>query len=310
MRKKNRGRGRMISGFVTYEGFIRDDILGNSWKIISIGKAHDGYWTFEQMRKQLEETIPLLQKQYPPDRYEILIMFDQSQNHKCFAPDALCAEELCAKDNGKNMKPQRDGWFMNAQGVRMVQKMTNTAGKPLGARSILAERGVDVKGMKLADMRKRLAEFEDFKQQRRWLEEICDKFGILCDFYPKFHCELNFIERVWSWIARFIKDRCDFTWNGLVKNMDAAIVAFPSTIAMAYQQSALRMFDAYLPRSNSKLSDTLAAYVNKKFSSHRRIPQSIFTAMDALGANATEQEQKAAVDALKIASEVPAVAAV
>jgi len=38
----------------------------------------------------------------------------------------------------------------------------------------------------------------DFVSQKSQLEECITARGHICDFYPKFHCELNFIEQYWG----------------------------------------------------------------------------------------------------------------
>ena len=38
----------------------------------------------------------------------------------------------------------------------------------------------------------------DFCAQKSHLEEFITSRGHICDFYPKFHCELNFIEQYWG----------------------------------------------------------------------------------------------------------------
>lgn len=38
----------------------------------------------------------------------------------------------------------------------------------------------------------------DFIGQKSQLEEFIETHGHLCDFYPKYHCELNFIEQYWG----------------------------------------------------------------------------------------------------------------
>ncbi len=35
----------------------------------------------------------------------------------------------------------------------------------------------------------------DFMAQKSQLEELIELCGHICDFYPKYHCELNFIEQ-------------------------------------------------------------------------------------------------------------------
>ena len=38
----------------------------------------------------------------------------------------------------------------------------------------------------------------DFINQRSQLEELVTSRGHICDFYPKYHCKLNFIEQYWG----------------------------------------------------------------------------------------------------------------
>ena len=38
----------------------------------------------------------------------------------------------------------------------------------------------------------------DFAYQKPELQEYIESRGHICDFYPKYHCELNFIEQYWG----------------------------------------------------------------------------------------------------------------
>jgi hypothetical protein len=38
----------------------------------------------------------------------------------------------------------------------------------------------------------------DFVGQKSQLKELIELCGHICDFYPKYHCELNFIEQYWG----------------------------------------------------------------------------------------------------------------
>src|ERR1700734_223155 len=40
----------------------------------------------------------------------------------------------------------------------------------------------------------------DFVAQKSHLEEYVTLRGHICDFYPKFHCELNFIKQYWGMV--------------------------------------------------------------------------------------------------------------
>ncbi len=38
----------------------------------------------------------------------------------------------------------------------------------------------------------------DFASQKPMLQELIESWSHICDFYPKYHCELNFIEQYWG----------------------------------------------------------------------------------------------------------------
>ena len=51
--------------------------------------------------------------------------------------------------------------------------------------------------MNAAKMRETLAGFPDFKRQKTILREKVESRGYICLYFPKYHCELNAIERNW-----------------------------------------------------------------------------------------------------------------
>jgi len=51
------------------------------------------------------------------------------------------------------------------------------------------------------------------------LQEEIEKLNHLCDFLPKFHCELSPIERVWSKSKRYVRNFSDDTRETLLKNI-------------------------------------------------------------------------------------------
>ena len=71
-------------------------------------------------------------------------------------------------------------------------------GTPKGMKLVLEERSVNVSGLKAEDMRLALQQMHDFKYEKTKLENLLVSYGYRGIFIPKFHCELNPIERVWA----------------------------------------------------------------------------------------------------------------
>src|SRR5271168_5622877 len=57
----------------------------------------------------------------------------------------------------------------------------------------------------------------DFVAQKSQLEEYITSQGHICDFYPKYHCELNFIEQYWG-AAKLVYRATPKTQDMNVKN--------------------------------------------------------------------------------------------
>ncbi|KAI0002605.1 hypothetical protein BJV74DRAFT_730703, partial [Russula compacta] len=56
-------------------------------EIINPGKNYDGYWTNDQLVKQMKCTIQIFKRMYPNVVAEFI--FDQSSAHGVFAKDAV-----------------------------------------------------------------------------------------------------------------------------------------------------------------------------------------------------------------------------
>ena len=78
-----------------------------------------------------------------------------------------------------------------------TQQMVLCDGIPKGMKLVLQKRGVDVKGMNADKMRQKLNAFPDFANQPTILEKLVRKRGHIYLYLPKYHLELNPIERNW-----------------------------------------------------------------------------------------------------------------
>ena len=82
-------------------------------------------------------------------------------------------------------------------------------------KAVLEEHGINVKGLLKEDMIK----MRDFKFQKMKVEELILNKGRRVLFIPKFHCEINPIEKVWCQAKKYTRANCDYTFVGLEKTI-------------------------------------------------------------------------------------------
>ena len=67
-----------------------------------------------------------------------------------------------------------------------------------GLRTILMERGLCKNDIGRDGARMLLQSQPDFIEQKEWITERIHKYdNCLVDFYPKYHCEFNYIKMYW-----------------------------------------------------------------------------------------------------------------
>lgn len=112
--------------------------------------------------------------------------------------------------------------------------MVMSDGTPKGMKKVLEERGVDVSRMKAKDMRMRLREMQDFKYEKTKVETFISSRGHHCIFNPKYHCELNPIERVWGYAKKYTREHCDYTFAGLERTAGPALDSISTDLIRKY----------------------------------------------------------------------------
>ena len=84
---------------------------------------------------------------------------------------------------------------------------------------VLEERGISTAGKNAQWMRNELARHPDFKNEMNMIQRFLVQKGHVCVFLPKFHPELNPIERVWAQLKRYTKGHCKYALPSLRKNI-------------------------------------------------------------------------------------------
>ena len=179
------------------------------------GKNRDGYFTFEDLLHQVNNAIDIFEQRFPGTR--AVFAFDNAPTHQKRAADALSARHM-PKGPGWNSKMapkrMRPGRLPSGeqQELYFPSDHPKYANMFKGMAQILSERGYNVlnlraecKGFKCRDLlnncccRNILFHQPDFKDQKPALIEHIEQRGHIALFYPKFHCELNFIEQCWGY---------------------------------------------------------------------------------------------------------------
>lgn len=284
IRPKGPGASIMVSGFLCQcHGLLRlpnaiaelnPDAPRDSTVIMYPGANRDGYFTNEQLAQQTKTMLKIFDILHPD--CTALVAYDNSANHHAMANDASVASRLNLKDGGKSISLQRDGWFQNRDGSRIVQSMLSDTGKQKGLRTILEERGLFVPGMKLAEARILLSSQPDFVGQKPLLVENVEEAGHSIIFYPKFHPEFNFIEMFWGSCKAFTRKHCDYSWKTLQTTVPMALNSVSLSRIRRFARKSERYIDAYrLKDGNVRLTPAQVEYAVKKYRSHRKIPEKI-----------------------------------
>ena len=168
--------------------------------VIEYGESREGYWTSEKFMKQMEKAVLIAEVKYPKaDNWKHIWAFDSSSCHTAKADDALEVAKMNVNPGGKQ-KVMRDTIWAGK-----VQKLNYALGVPKGMMVVLEERGINTRTLVAKQMRQILAQHDDFKNEKSRVEHFIASKGHTLIFLPKFHPELNPIERVWAQAKRYTK---------------------------------------------------------------------------------------------------------
>lgn len=268
-------------------------LIRSALKMFEYGKNAQGYWRGEDMVAQtIKEAIPIFKLAFPD--CQALFAFDNSANHNCYAPDALRVEKM-NKGIGGSQPKMRPTTYISGEGDEaevveqdMVFLEGTHAGQPKGVERVLRERGLWPKNRKRLDGqnlvlkcgKKCESEMEggccakvllshqlDFMEQKGFVQEEVEMRDHEVLFYPKFHCELNFIEMVWGhakWVAR---ENCTYKIAGLRETIPKALASVDSGMSLRFFNHCLRILHTY---QEGEIYGT-ASFKEKVHKNHRQV---------------------------------------
>ncbi|KIJ48164.1 hypothetical protein M422DRAFT_162848 [Sphaerobolus stellatus SS14] len=221
--KKGEGSSIMVSNFCSPDlGWLKSkDGTREVQLLFKAGKNRDGYFSCEDLCAQTELcyklAIELFEDNFPGTAVA-LFAFDNAPSHQKRASDGLSSlkmpkfPKLLASHDGKTK--MRNGVLPNgeSQSFYYSDDHPTMPGYFKGMSRILEERSfieeaklpASCEKLKCKDSKASrccwqvLYNQPDFVGQKSALVELIEAHGHLVIFYPKFHCELNFIEQCWG----------------------------------------------------------------------------------------------------------------
>src|SRR5258706_3170450 len=113
---------------------------------------------------------------------------------------------------------------------------------------------------------------DDFRNEVSLLETVIRAAGHDVIFYPKFHCELNYIEYYWAALKRYTREHCKYSFPELEKTVLEAMGSVDIKTIRRFADRSKRWLMAYI----NGLTEEQRAYAEKQYKSHRREDRKIF----------------------------------
>ena len=277
LRPKSKGSGIMVSDFIDerngflaltdeeYEEANKHDITitQRARETLEYGESREGYWSSNKFMMQMNNAVKIAEIKYPAaDQWKIIWIFDHSSCHTAMADDALDASKMNVKPGGKQPKMRDTMW------AGKVQKMTFSIGVPKGMKKVLEERGINTDTLNGDQMRVILSNHDDFKNEKPRVIRFLEEKGHTALFLPKFHPELNPIERVWGQAKRYSKAHCNYSLPSLRKVIHPALDSVSLELMIKYNRKARDYMYAYFEGLTA--GPALEKHL-KIYKSHRRV---------------------------------------
>ncbi|KXN91985.1 hypothetical protein AN958_11045 [Leucoagaricus sp. SymC.cos] len=290
--RKSEGPSIMISEFLTVEWGHLVHENEEAHILFKAEKNCDSYFTADDLIQQVDQAINIF-KAKTNGFATALFLFNNAPSHQKRADNALSAWKMPkrptqgwmhCKDgpqiwstvlpNGEvqhlyfeDDHPMMPGWFKG-----MEQIICECGLCPEGGLHAQCEGFKCQPGVPNCCCHQLLFNQPDFVSQKSRLQEFIELCGHLCDFYPKYHCEYNFIEQYWG-TAKYQYRNSARTSNieEMEQNMLACLNDVPLKQIRKFANRAAHFISAY----GQGLSGEQAAWANRKYHGHRTLPPSI-----------------------------------
>lgn len=211
---------------------------------------------------QVKQAVTIAEIKYPRANNTTVFLFYQSSGHTAYDSNVLQVSRMNVNPGG-GQPAMRDTMY-NGKFYKLIDAIV----VPKGMRRVVIERGVDLHGMKAADMHRVLGEMPDFRYEKTKVEiYICSR-GHRVIFISKFHCELNPIEQCWGDAKHYTRQHCDYTFQGLERMIDKALNSVPVTLIRKYYPKVREIMRTYREGHTPGQELELAL---KCYKSHRRV---------------------------------------
>ena len=115
-----------------------------------------------------------------------------------------------------------------------------------------------------------LSDEPDFAEQRPWLQETVENMGFEMIYFPKYHCELNFIEMLWGWMKAWHRRHCTYKFADL-DGPDGVRKTLNERLPLYFVRRAARHTFRYIHGYAEGLMGPLLDFAVRKFKGHRTI---------------------------------------
>jgi hypothetical protein len=106
----------------------------------------------------------------------------------------------------------------------------------------------------------------DFLAEKSLLKIEITKHGHECLFYPKFHCELNYIEFYWGAVKRYTRENCNYSFAELERTIRRGLDSVSLVTIRRFANRSRRWIDSYI----SGLDECQQGFIESAEASHWR----------------------------------------